>query len=726
MKDGLEVGALHGLHEVVIGHGLQHRHERRATHVGAIRAAAPVVVVDRIRHPWAIDILHPLEAVAWKLAAEHGLPPRRFGHLVDIHQEVGDAVHAVGMGVEQRADHVAAALQLVGAADTGEFRRDQPPLDAALLEFGPQPVGGRPVDGGQVDVGIEEVSDFVELLGEDLVDRLLARVHAPGHHAHRQIRKLLLERGIRLALQFHRAGVDEAFEPRRHHLHDPVSVGPHVGDDVVDVAVDVEALAALVEGIVDHGPVGGHFRDVAPGVVGLAAADLLEVRAIDHLREVGSGRNRDRPALRGLSLAPAVVIPVVHERRAHLVDQPLLLVLRFGVAEAAPFRKLDEPALRVVARRDRPRIHDAIRDRVGRDERAAIDEPGLQEKLAAHFFRRGIRNHRREPEVLPALGGDLLGRHGGGAGERQRARRHAEVLVVGDVVFDDGVCERAHRLAVGGIQQKLEPQRVVGEEEIAVGGRADFERMPAVGAGLGSGLRFGRSRYRSRGGFSRAPAGKGHAHVGEMAFAAAQRLRPAEPHAEEFGGGPLHRLVILPPESLAGHRVAKLRDLPLVFPRHPGPVAAAGRQLTGLVAGHDLEGGRIGKVFLRVVVVGSPEADADGRAGVLHDGAQPGAVSLGVARLPDDEALAAWPAGDVGDGGVVDRRPAGRAFGERPLAENSIRPRGVGGREAGRRGHQARSQESSRQECRSDHGDTFGEAVSLGPPYLLNHPAKAG
>ena len=173
------------------------------------------------------------------------------------------------------------------------------------------------------------------------------------------------------------------------------------------------------------------------------------------------------------------------------MDQPLLLVLRFGVAEAAPFRKLDEPTLRVVARRDRPRRNDAIRDRVGRDERAAIDEPGLQEKLAAHLLGRGIRNHRREPEVLPALGGDLLGCHGGGAGERQRPRGHAEVLVVGDVVFDDGVCERAHRLAVGGIQEKLEPQRIVGKKEIAVGGVADLEGMPAAGAGRCRGLRFG-------------------------------------------------------------------------------------------------------------------------------------------------------------------------------------------------------------------------------------------
>ena len=327
MKDGLEVGALHGLHEVVVYKCLEHRHERPATHVGAIRAAAPVVVVDRVRHPRAIDILHPLEAVAGKLAAEHGLPPGCLGHLVDIHQEVGDAVHAVGMGVEHRADHVAAALQLVGAADAGELRRDQPPVDAALLEFGPQPVGGRPVDGGQVDVGVEEVGHPVKLLGEDLVDRLLARVHAPGHHAHWQVGPLLLERRIRLPMQFDRAGVDEAFEPRRHHLHDPVSVGPHVGDDVFDVAVDVEALAALVEGIIDHGPVGGVLRDVAPGMIGLAAADLLEVWAIDHLREVGPGRNRDRPALRRLRLSPAVVVPVVHERRAHLVDQPLLLVL---------------------------------------------------------------------------------------------------------------------------------------------------------------------------------------------------------------------------------------------------------------------------------------------------------------------------------------------------------------------------------------------------------------
>jgi len=56
-----------------------------------------------------------------------------------------------------------------------------------------------------------------------------------------------------------------------------------------------------------------------------------------------------------------------------------------------------------------------------------------------------------------------------------------ERLVVGDVILDNRCLEFADRSAVVRVQEELEAQRFFDGEEVALGRRADLERVTAGG-----------------------------------------------------------------------------------------------------------------------------------------------------------------------------------------------------------------------------------------------------
>lgn len=136
------------------------------------------------------------------------------------------------------------------------------------------------------------------------------------------------------------------------------------------------------------------------------------------------------------------------------------------------------------------------------------------------------------------------------------------MLKIGNLIADFRLLEGADRLTVGTIEEEFEAQRIITVEQIAVRGAADFEIMSdGDGAGsafLGLSLRFGQRDL----------------HISDIALATNDIFRPAKPHPKEFARCLHHRRIMFPLQTCVSQGVAKITDLPFIFPWHVGPITA--------------------------------------------------------------------------------------------------------------------------------------------------------
>ena len=256
-------------------------------------------------------------------------------------------------------------------------------------------------------MGVEKVSDLVELFLKNEIDLPTVIRDAPSHHTDWKVWKFGFDRGVSFALEFKGAHVDGTLEARWHHLHDAMAVGADVGDDVFDVAVDFEALAAGVECVVVQCPVWGVFGHITPRMSRHAATNLFEVRAINQLREIRATGDGNRPVLDRLGIAPAAVIPALSYRNAHFGGHRWLGVLRVVIPEGGAVAKCDEAGFSQIFGIGLTRRDDGVSDGVFRQDFAINDELCLEEKLTTDLLGSDVWDQCREAQVMFAGWGKL-------------------------------------------------------------------------------------------------------------------------------------------------------------------------------------------------------------------------------------------------------------------------------------------------------------------------------